>query len=385
LRCWHAKDSKANQFLGAIGTGGNSEFSYIAGSKYRLLGYNSKVTEGKATPEGTARFASRFAAMNAAQFYRTFDGVRVSSIGLGTYLGTPDDATDRAYQDAGMAAVRSGANVIDTAINYRNQRSERSIGAALDDLFRASDCRRDEIVVSTKAGFLTPGAVPAFLKTEHVVGGKHSMDPDFLADQIDRSRANLGLASIDVFYLHNPETQLAQVPREEFDSRIRAAFARLERIAGEGKIQYYGTATWDGYRRPKGARDALSLPRLLEIAQQEGGAQHRFRFIQLPVNLAMTEALANGTLEEARAANIAVMASASLLQARLASDLPEALAEKLRLNTDAQRAIQFTRSTPGVTIALVGMSKPVHVAENLQVGAIAPLPEHEYRELYQRA
>ena len=100
----------------------------------------------------------------------------------------------------------------------------------------------------------------------------------------------------------------------------------------------------------------------------------------------MTEALANGVLDEARAANIAVMASASLLQARLARDLPEALVEKLPgLNTDAQRAIQFTRSTPGVTIALVGMSNPVHVAENLQVGALAPLPEHEYRELYQRA
>lgn len=343
------------------------------------------MTEGKGTRDGTKRFADRFAAMNAAQFYRTFDGVRVSSIGLGTYLGNPDDATDRAYRDAVAAAVRSGANVIDTAINYRNQRSERSICAALDVLFRAGDCRRDEIIVSTKAGFLTPGAVPAFLKTEHVVGGMHSMDPDFLADQIDRSLANLGLASIDVFYLHNPETQLAHVPREEFDRRIRAAFARLERIAGEGKIQYYGTATWDGYRRPKGARDALSVTRLLEIAQEEGGAQHKFRFIQLPVNLAMTEALANGTLEEARAANIAVMASASLLQARLARDLPEALAEKLRLNTDAQRAIQFTRSTPGVTIALVGMSNAVHVAENLQVGAIAPLPEHEYRELYQRA
>jgi len=99
----------------------------------------------------------------------------------------------------------------------------------------------------------------------------------------------------------------------------------------------------------------------------------------------MTEALANGVLDEARVANTAVMASASLLQARLARDLPEALAEKLRLNTDAQRAIQFTRSTPGVTIALVGMGKPVHVAENLQVGALPSLPEHEYRELYQRA
>ena len=57
-------------------------------------------------------------------------------------------------------------------------------------------------------------------------GGMHSMQPDFLADQIDRSRANLGLETIDIFYLHNPETQLGFVNREEFERRIRLAFAQ---------------------------------------------------------------------------------------------------------------------------------------------------------------
>ncbi len=344
------------------------------------------MTPGFATADATAGFVSRFGASKQSGFYKAFDNLQISSLGLGTYLGNTDEATDRAYTDAVAAAVRGGINFLDTAINYRHQRSERSIGAALAESVRTGEAQRNELVVATKAGFLTPGAVPDFLKPEDIVRNMHSMQPDFLVDQIDRSRANLGLETIDVFYLHNPETQLSVIVREEFERRIRAAFAKLEELVAAGKIRYYGTATWDGYRRPATARDALDLGRLIEIAQAEGGAQHHFRFIQLPFNLAMPEAFTNGVIERAAQAGIAVVASASLLQARLARDLPDALAEKFPgLTTDAQRAIQFTRSAPGILSALVGMSQAAHVAENLQIAAVPPLAGNEYLALFQRA
>ena len=157
------------------------------------------------------------------------------------------------------------------------------------------------------------------------------MTPEFLADQIERSRANLGLETIDVFYLHNPETQLGFVPRSEFDARIRRAFQGLEQAVAAGKIRYYGTATWNGYRVKPDAADALNLTRLIEIAREAGGDGHHFRFIQLPFNLGMVEAFVQGSglLETAQRAGIAVVASASLLQGRLASNLPDALAEKI--------------------------------------------------------
>jgi aryl-alcohol dehydrogenase-like predicted oxidoreductase len=213
----------------------------------------------------------------------------------------------------------------------------------------------------------------------------HSMAPNFLADQIDRSRANLGLETIDVFYLHNPETQLGHISREQFDTRIHAAFERLEQIVGQGKIGWYGAATWEGFRKP----GALELPRLVEIAREVGGTDHHFRFIQLPFNLAMPEAFTQrpvSVLESAREAGITVVASASLLQAKLSQGLPEQLARQFPgLETDAQRAIQFTRSTPGITVALVGMSDTAHVKENLAVSSIAPLDPESYRRLYQNA
>jgi aryl-alcohol dehydrogenase-like predicted oxidoreductase len=352
----------------------------------KLSVYNLGVIPGFATPQGTTRFAGRFRPAGDSGFYRQFDGLDVSTLGLGTYLGDPDDQTDTAYREAVITAVRGSINCLDTAINYRHQRSERSIGAALEHLISSGGVQRDEVVIATKAGFLTPGAVPKLLKTEDVVGGMHSMQPDFLADQIDRSRSNLGLAAIDIFYLHNPETQLGFISRDEFEHRIQLAFGRLEQLVAEGKIRYYGTATWDGYRRPAGARDALDLARLLEIAHESRGPQHHFRFIQLPLNLAMPEAFTNGVLELAAKSGMAAVASATLSQARLARNLPESLAEKFPgLASDAQRAIQFTRSTPGITTALVGMSRPAHVLENLAIAQVPPLPQHEYLDLYQRA
>ena len=87
---------------------------------------------GRATPAGTAAYAQRFASHAAgAHFRSTAAGFSVSSIGIGTYLGEPDDATDEAYQAAVERALALGCNHIDTAINYRHQRSERAIGQAL--------------------------------------------------------------------------------------------------------------------------------------------------------------------------------------------------------------------------------------------------------------
>ena len=46
--------------------------------------------------------------------------------------------------------------------------------------------------------------------------------------------------------------------------------------------------------------------------------------------------------------------------------MPEAIRDALgSLATDAQAGIQFVRSAPGVTTALVGMSNVAHVEENL--------------------
>ena len=113
-----------------------------------------------ATKEGTKRYAEKFRGRAAQGHFREMQRLALSSLGIGTYLGEPDEKTDEGYAAAAVAAVESGINVIDAAINYRFQRSERSIGAAIRQLV-AKGIERDEIVVCTKGGYLTPdGAMP---------------------------------------------------------------------------------------------------------------------------------------------------------------------------------------------------------------------------------
>src|SRR5205823_2264748 len=139
------------------------------------------------------------------EFYRDAQNMRISNIGIGTYLGPMDDATDDGYAESVITAAGRGVNLIDTSLNYRNQRSERAVGRALEHLFANGAARRHDLVVCTKAGYLVPDAVPPMLDPNEVVDGMHSMAPAFLADQLERSRRNLGVDTIDVFYLHNPE------------------------------------------------------------------------------------------------------------------------------------------------------------------------------------
>ena len=204
---------------------------------------NRERKAGSATAEGTLRYAARFQGRAAPGHFREIrGGLVLSSIGIGTYLGEADDATDGAYVDAVVAAVQGGINVVDSAINYRFQRSERSIGAALAEL-ESKGIARDELILCTKAGYLTPDGEmpsdpneyffreyiqPGVLGAKDIVGGGHCMSPSFLKDQLGRSLRNLGVDCLDVFYLHNPETQLAEVAKPDFRERLREAFTFLE-------------------------------------------------------------------------------------------------------------------------------------------------------------
>jgi len=357
---------------------------------------------GCASLEGTTRYRERFKTNAAANHYRLEQNLWLSSIGLGTYLGNADDATDQLYTEAVVRAVELGSNVIDTAANYRFQRSERAIGVALQRLIKEDGYSREELVICTKGGYLPfDGAPPADVRTyveetfvrpgiatfADIAGGSHCMTPAYLQSQIDQSLANMQLSCIDVYYIHNPESQLGVVSEDEFYRRLRAAFELLEQNVQSGKINRYGVATWNGFRVAAGSRGYHSLTSIEATAREAAGEEHNFRNIQLPFNLAMPEALTlrnhefNGgevsTLEAAEALGITVMASASIFQGRAARGLPEAIREPLGgLATDAQTAIQFVRSTPGITTALVGMSDRAHVEENLQLLRVEPtLPE----------
>jgi aryl-alcohol dehydrogenase-like predicted oxidoreductase len=218
------------------------------------------------------------------------------------------------------------------------------------------------------------------------------MTAGYLRHQLAASRRNLGVDCVDIYYLHNPETQLSEVSREEFLRRLREAFATLEAGVAEGAVGVYGVATWDGLRTEPSAAGHLSLDELVGCAVDVAGDGHHLRALQLPLNLAMPEAAARPTqrtatgtvplLAAAAERGMTVMASASLLQSRVIGRLPVALREVLGGPTDAQSALQFTRSAPGLTTALVGMSRVAHVEENLAVASRPPLSAESFASLF---
>lgn len=368
-----------------------------------------------ATEAGTQRYAQRFDHLASGHFRQRY-GLFMSSVGMGTYLGENTPEVSMAYMQSIQAAVINGCNVLDTAINYRLMQSERDVGQALQALFTSGQARRDELIVCTKGGFIAhDGQPPAdpiadlqerfyatgLAEPMDIVGNVHCMTPAYLSQQIGVSLENLGLATIDVYYLHNPETQLNFVSPDEFRRRIRAAFERLEAEAADGRIRFYGVATWDGLLAETTDQDYLPLSLLIDLAREVGGDNHRFRFLQFPYNLRMlasvgesnqvfeqetdgeTERLNLPLLAAARQYGMVAIGSAGLLQGQLLGRVPAQLKSVLgQFRTDAQYLLQFNRSTPGLTTTLVGMSTPQHVAENLQVAQVPGIDAETFFGLF---
>lgn len=284
--------------------------------------------------------------------------------------------------------------MVDTAINYRCQRSERVTGRVLQELIGEGLLRRDEVIICTKAGYVPlDGTAPssredyeAYLRTEYfdsgvlspadLVGGGHAITPKFLVDQLHRSMQNLGVQGIDCFYVHNPEQQLASISYSELLKRLRLAFEALESSVERGLIGVYGCATWNGLRLPAGSHGHLSLYDLAAIAKDVAGDGHHFRAAQLPINLTMSEAVRVSTqrdprsrlvhvIEAASELGIDLVVSAPLLQGQLTRDLPAQVRELFPGSTDAQRALAFVRTLPAVLAAAVGMKTGAHLEENL--------------------
>ncbi|MGY5151604.1 MAG: aldo/keto reductase [Candidatus Nitrosopumilus sp. bin_6a] len=363
------------------------------------------MISGCASSEGTEKFLENLG-VNPDNF-RTFQDLHISNIGVGTYLGDPDSKTDELVTSAVKQSILSGVNVIDTAINYRSQKAERSVGKAIDELIKDGKITRDQIFLSSKNGYLTNDADvklgfweyvkqeytdKGILKEGDVTSGYHCMTVPYLSDQLDRSLDNLGVGTIDLMYLHNAvEGQIKDVSKEQFMKNLESVFEMYEQKRKEGKIKFYGMATWECFRVTKENPQYLSLEETVNLAKKVGGENHGFRFIQLPYNMNFDQALLSknqtlgdkqvSILESAVMLGIGVFTSVPFMQGRLLQ--PGVMPEFDDLKPSL-RALQFIRSTPGVLAPLVGQKSSEHVSENLEILKIAPMSEVDFLALVKR-
>jgi aryl-alcohol dehydrogenase-like predicted oxidoreductase len=357
------------------------------------------MISGFATAEGTENFAKNSDA-NQLNF-KKIQNLTLSNVGIGTYLGDSDEKTDDAVKNAVKQSILSGVNVIDTAINYRAQKAERSVGRAMAELIHEEKTTRNQIFLCTKNGYLTnDGDVNQefweYVKNEYsnqgVIGegdvssGYHCMTVPYLNDQLERSLKNLGVDCIDLLYLHNAvEGQINDVSREAFLKNLRLVFELYEQKRREGKIKFYGMATWECFRVPKDSPQYLSLQETVDMAKDVGGQNHGFRFIQLPFNMHYDQALLKknqifdgssiSILEAASNLGIGVFTSVPFMQGRL---LASGAMPEFNDLIPSLRALQFIRSTPGILAPLVGQKSRAHVSENLEIMKIPPITEEDY-------
>ncbi|MGB5987253.1 MAG: aldo/keto reductase [Desulfobacterales bacterium] len=257
---------------------------------------------GHATPEGTRRYHQTHAGLDFRALGQT--GLTASQIGFGGYRVAQGIA---AHRWALTEALLQGINLIDTSTNYADGQSEALVGEVLAELIGGGRIARDEVVIVSKVGYLQganfelsqqrkaqgrpfPELVP------YGQGLEHCLHPEFIADQLTRSLERLGLETLDVYLLHNPEYYLSwgqkkdialDTLRKEYYRRLKAAFRHLEREAEKGRLQYYGVSS-NTFPVPRENGQFTDLSQLDEIAAQiaaESGKAHRFRVIQLPLNL----------------------------------------------------------------------------------------------------
>jgi aryl-alcohol dehydrogenase-like predicted oxidoreductase len=360
------------------------------------------MISGFATTEGTKTFMQN-SSVNSLNF-NTFENLHLSNIGIGTYLGDPDTRTDELVKNAIKQSVLSGVNVIDTAINYRAQKAERAVGKAVSELVKEDKISRDQIFVSSKNGYVTNDAdiqedfmgyvmrelgKPGIVKEGDITSGYHCMTTPYLSDQLDRSLKNLDLECVDLMYLHNGiEGQIKDISKEQFLENLKSVFELYEQKRDEGKIKFYGMATWECFRVMNDNPQYLLLEDIVKMAKKIGGDNHGFKFIQLPYNLNYDQALLGknqlvqnkpvSILESAVTLEIGVFTSVPFMQGRLLA--PDVMPDFSDLKPSL-RALQFIRSSPGVLAPLVGQKLSEHVSENLEIMNIPPMSDEDFLQL----
>ena len=301
--------------------------------------------EGQATAGGTAAYAVRREGKGYTALGST--GLTTSRLGFGGYRIDTDEPE---HAEALKTALRTGCNLIDTSTNYMDGDSERLIGSVLGDLVRKNELTRAEVIVVSKIGYvqgqnlkraeaLEKSGKPYPEMVRYGEGIWHCIHPDFLADQLTLSLDRLGLATLDVCLLHNPEYFLSEakqraekkadgpplpVIRNEFYRRLQAAFVYLESQVEAGRLGWYGVSSNTCTAHPDDP-EATSVSRMLVTAQSaaetRGSTSHHFRIVQCPMNLYESGALlspnsGNGAtrslLELARNESLAVLVNRPL-------------------------------------------------------------------------
>lgn len=230
-------------------------------------------------------------------------GPQVTPIGFGSYrIGYGKVHNYPECENALYYALEQGLNIIDTSTNYGFGQSELLIGKILKKLIEENKLKRENVVITSKVGYMQ-GPNIEVAKVREKSGQPfpeiskfgeetwHCIHPEFIFDQVERSRSRLGLETLDVYLLHNPEYMLKRFEldkldvkeaREIFYARLKESFLALEQLVQEKKIHCYGVSS-NNLGAPEEEYAQVSIVKLTEIANSIS-PNHNFKIVQMPFN-----------------------------------------------------------------------------------------------------
>ena len=113
------------------------------------------MIKGYANIKGTEKYSKKFINKNTSDFYNTtHNGLKLSSIGIGMYKGMKNPKGDKHWEKSLIFGILNGINVIDNAIRYRGQLSEKLLGKVIANLIKNKKITRKEIFITSKVGLI---------------------------------------------------------------------------------------------------------------------------------------------------------------------------------------------------------------------------------------
>ncbi|WP_413436668.1 aldo/keto reductase [Sulfuriferula sp. GW1] len=373
---------------------------------------------GHCTMMASKQYVASFGKDCAEGHYSDFLNVhlRLSSIGMGTFPGAPTDQVDAHYAEIIARALSNGINVVDTGAHYRYGRSPAAVGAGVKKALEAG-VKREQMFLVSKGGFLSfregpPQDLQAWFHSEIVAKGlgrvedltqAHCISPEYIGFQLELSRQLMGVETLDAFLIDQPEVHIPVIGKDQLNRKLEKVFMVLEQAVKDKKLRYYGISTFNGFRVETDNPLFQSITSMQGHAEKaaraiwkDDQAKHQFKVVQMPFNQVMQEGFTRfsqttgqgnvgSTIQAAHQLGVYLMASHTLFKGHLASQAMDAVTQAMpMLENDAQRAIQFNRSTPGVGTTLVGVSTPVHLEDILAVAKLPPLDKTAYLKMYER-
>ena len=337
------------------------------------------MINGYATNSDTSAYLDKHRVMK-----RDLKSFNVSPIAIGTHLGNMDELDSKLYQSSIEHALKNGINFIDTALNYRGMRSERDIGKVISHLMENGFIKREEIVISTKAGII-PGDIDAGLVPKdylqrillnkgvikksdlHILNHqRHVLAPSYYQFAIEQSKKHLCLNTIDIHYIHNPEISLEVLGEREFYNKLESLFIFYEEQVNRGNIRYYGFATWNGFICSPQEKGYLSLERVLKIVSKVIGYNHHFKFIQFPYNIAIPYAKTRKN-QLVHSTYFTLLEATKKLGLTAVTSAPFNLGKLISKDQKSENPLRSILNEESIGSVMVGMKQVRNVDNNLKL------------------